>query len=415
MSLYCYDNMIILDEQVAGANGDRYVDVKRNREVAFRIERIVYERLFGHTAVRRRTPYLRSLETGTISYREFFSLTCAAEVPYPLFLAPADYIEKEISSYEKKVFYGVHKEQLSLATRGDLELADISLILKDLTRKQTMLRKHIQEANPYPNLYKNSRLSLEEKAADLRKMIGYNNHLVHAQSKEETFNYLRSLLASNNIYVSLYMHHFSPQEILPALKFSGICIKDNKCPYIFLRAGDESSAIELWGRRLFTMALLLACMCNGKFGAVTMNGRSKELINDEQYELAEEFLMPKQILIDTRVNSIDDIEELAATYSVSPSALVMRLFRLNAIDTEEKNHFLNILSEKFAKIISKKGGGKQPPVEKAIVQYNSPKAVNLITGLVHSGTMSDRDARNLLYYQKGDKFNLDALAQYASS
>ena len=388
------------------------IAIKQGKEILFQINERIFIRLFDHTTVRRRSGYAGALASGSMSHSDFIMLARAAEVPYPLFLAQQSFVEEEITKFEKQVFYGVEKTQLALATRGDVELADISLILKDLTRKQGELKKHIATDNAYPNMYRRSKKSIADRAEDLRTKLGYDHAVVASQTKEQSFNYLRAALADNNVFVSMYMHNFCPQIISPKLKFSGICIKDNKCPYIFIRASDENSAVEPWGRRLFTLSLLLACMCNGKFGAVSMNGRSKDLISDDQYELTEEFLMPQTLLSKVNANNLDDVEALASTYSVSPSAMVMRLHRLGEIDKDQKDGYLDTLTEKFDRVISKKGGGKQPVVEKAISQYNSPKTVRIITDLVSSKNMSERDARNLLYYKKGDSFDLGKIAEY---
>lgn len=390
------------------------IKVTKNRHTLFQVPKEVYCLLFDHTVARRRDPYLVSIQENSIRYSDLKNLCKAAEIPYPLLLAPIDVIEREIAKFEKMVFYGVSKSELALSSRGNVKLADISLILKDLTRKQSLLRKHVASDNTFPDYFKRRKLDITEKVYELSELTGYRAQDVATLSKEATFNHLRGLLAEKNIYVSLYMHNFCPQQISPNLKFSGICIKDKKCPYIFVRAGDENSAVELWGRRLFTLALLLACMCNGKFGTVSLDGRSRDLIDDNQYMLAEELLMPSCQLLEKKVASILDIKELSDTFSTSPSAMVMRLFRLKIISDDEKNAYLDILNEDYTKLISQKDGGRRPSVEKAVTQYNSPRLVKTVTDLVISGGMSERDARNLLYYKKGDSFSLEGLTQYAA-
>ena len=252
------------------------------------------------------------------------------------------------------------KTNLSIFSRGDIVLADISLILKDLTRKQGMLRKSIKDNCELPGVYLKSKLSNKEKADALRELIGYDISEIVGKNKEKSFDYMRGLLEQKNIFVSLYMHNFSPQIIDKKLHFSGICIKDNKCPFIFIRAGDEDSSVEPWGRRLFTLALMLSCMTNGKFGAVTLDSRSRDLITDSQYQIAEEFLMPSEQFEFSKIHTLKDVKELATNYSVSPSAMTMRLFRLKIIEEYDKDTYLTILTEEFNEMISKKGGGRMP-------------------------------------------------------
>lgn len=392
---------------------DDLITVKRGKVNQYQIRRDVFELLFNHTVVRRRAGFKRALETGLMTLDDFMSLTLAGEVPYPLFFAPLDHVKRVIAEYEKIVFYGVSKEQISIASRGDIELADISLIVKDITRKQSFMKTGIDSNNDLPGRFKKDRRPLGDKAAELRSIIGYDITTVHSQrTKEQTFNYLRESIASNHVYTSIYVHNQCPQNIAKNLQFSGIALNDKKSPYIFIRTSDENSVIEPWGRRLFTLSLLLGCLCSGKYGPVTLDGRARDIIRNDQYEFAEEFLMPTSLIRLEACSSLDDLKLLAEKYAVSPSAMTMRLSRLGVIDINEKEFYLDLLFREFDKAIRERAGGNSLKLEKAIARYNSPELVKTVLGQVNNGVISARDAKNLLYYKKGDSFKLSALETY---
>lgn len=160
-----------------------------------------------------------------------------------------------LDKFNKKVYFGVSKEQLSLSSRGDFSLSDISLILKDITRKQSYLKKDIESNNTISGRFSYTSKTLVEKTQEIRDIIGYDLKQVFNSSKEKTFILLDSGLAKLNVFVSLHVHNYSPQNISKALQFSGVAINDKKCPFLFIKAGDYDSKIELWGRRLFTAVL----------------------------------------------------------------------------------------------------------------------------------------------------------------
>ena len=146
------------------------------------------------------------------------------------------------------LYFGVSKNQLSISSRGDIVLADISLVLKDITRKQSYLKKFYKEKNTIPGKYRKSNKSLESKAQEVRELIGYDITKVFTLNKEESFRLLDTCLSKSNIFISLYAHHYTPQDIDKSLLFSGIAINDKYCPYLFIKAGDNDSRIELWWR-----------------------------------------------------------------------------------------------------------------------------------------------------------------------
>lgn len=389
-----------------------FINVIKNRNKLFDIDRDVFETLFDHTIARRKVKFVRALKIGTIEYDDFIKLCRLAEVPYPLFFLSIEEVRKVILEYEKKVYFGVSKDQMSIATRGELKLGDIALVLKDITRKQNFIKKYIENENELPGLFKRHKGTVVERAEMLREMMGYDIDIVAGLNKEKSYNVLNEGLAVKNVFLSLYAHNYTPQTIEQSLQFSGIAINDRKCPFLFIKAGDNNSKIELWGRRLFTAALLLSCLCSGDCGPVTMDSKSGELVGDEHFLFAEEFLMPETRFGHEPINSINDVNIVASKYSVSDSAVVMRAFRLGLIDEHEKDAYLLTLRSQWDALTSKKGGGRPLALEKAINRYNNPAVVKLVVEQYRSKSLTANDAKNLLCYKKGDSFNIDTLVSH---
>lgn len=393
----------------------KLISVKHNKATIFEIDKEVFFMLFDHTISRRSSKIDDALRSDVIKLDDFLGMTRAAEVPYPLFFLNKYQVEPIINDYEKKVYFGVSKNQISIASRGDVKLADISLIIKDITRKQGYLRKFINEETRIPGIFKNNRQSIEEKAASIRTMLNFRIEDLESFNKEKTFNHLSGLLAKLNIYISLYTDHYTPQRIDKSLKFSGIAINDKKCPFLFIKAGDIDSAIEPWGRRIFTVALLISSLCHGDFGPITMEGKSRDLteLSDKHFLFAEEFLMPKFVFEKESINSREDIYKLSVKYSVSPSAVIMRAFRLGVINDEEiKEGYLDELQQEWDRQLAKKGGGNPIAVEKAINRYNNPAVVEIILSNYRSKLLTAEAVKNLLCYKKGEKFSLSSLGNH---
>jgi len=385
------------------------IEVKKNHDNIFNLDKDVFELLFNHTIARRKAKFICALTSNAIQYDDFIKLSRTAEVPYPLFFLEKNVIKKIIAEYEKLVYFGVCKDQLAIASRGDINLADISLILKDITRKQNFLKKYMNNKNSISGIYKRTRMNIVEQAQAMRDLLGYDIDKIEKLSKEKTFNFLDYGLANNNVFISLYAHHYTPQEIDKSLQFSGIAINDKKCPFLFIKAGDNDSKIEPWGRRLFTAALLISCLCHGECKPVTMDGKSINLVDDFHYIFAEEFLMPEFYIKNETCSSIYDIHRLATRYSVSPAAITMRLFRLNIINELDKDDYLNWLHNDWAKTTLEKGGGNPLGLEKAINRYNNRAVVKTIVDRYSSKDITFREVKNLLCYKKGDSFNIKAL------
>lgn len=288
-------------------------------------------------------------------------------------------------------------------------MSDISLILKDITRKQNYLKKEIEENNTILSRFYHASKSIIDQAQEIRQITGYEITQVFDYSKEKSFMLLDNGLSKLNVFISLHVHNYSPQNISSKLQFSGIAISDKKCPFLFIKAGDNDSKIELWGRRLFTAALLLSCLLHSDCRPVTMDGGCRDLITNHHYQFAEEFLMPESYFKEEICSSLIEVDQLARKYSVSPSAIVMRLFRLDKINEETKDAYLTDLNKKWEELRKNKGGGKKMKIATAILRYNNRAVVSKLLTRYDKKALNISDFRNLLCLKKGEHFDLEAL------
>ncbi len=205
------------------------------------------------------------------------------------------------------------------------------------------------------------------------------------------------------------MKDYSPQVIEKRLQFSGIAINDKKCPFLFIKAGDYDSKIELWGRRLFTAVLLTSCLLHKDCRPVTMDSTCKEIIRNMHYLFAEEFLMPQIHFKAETCSSIEDVYNISTKYSVSPTSVLMRLYRLNIITHETLDSYYEKLLDEWNRQKSIPHGMNEISPIKAINRYNNHAIVDIIIHQHSVGAINSQKARNLLCFKKGEKINLEVL------
>jgi hypothetical protein len=160
-----------------------------------------------------------------------------------------------------------------------------------------------------------------------------------------------------------------PQAIPKRARFSGICIRDKKVPFLFVNNGDHRDSLEPTGRRLLTLALLTVCLARGKFKPVAYSDQSDDPIDNREYEIAEEMLMPAASVAGLEVSSLDDIKAHANTYCVTPSAFLMRARRVGLLDAVTARDYLAVLREEFRN--RPKTQARQPKPVNALRKYNS--------------------------------------------
>ena len=76
-----------------------------------------------------------------ISIRKLKELCTKANFLYPLLLVDSAYVREISYNYEKRVYAGTDRATVSIACGNEINLADISLILRDIAHKQEVFNK----------------------------------------------------------------------------------------------------------------------------------------------------------------------------------------------------------------------------------------------------------------------------------
>lgn len=344
--------------------------------------------------------YTNTLSKRTVSFAEFTHLARKADIPYALFFAPKNQVEENLKRKTDILLAGVTKDIFSMNSRGTVQLRDIELIVKDLLRKQSLLKKHDPHLpnNEIVSSLKGSRKSVEEQAELLRTGIGIDLDHIASLSKEKTFDYIASLLEEKNVFISQSTKAYMPQNIQNSVKFSGICVKDTKVPFIFLNNKDDSKSFEPAGRKVLTLILLYVCLSKAKFSALSYDEQSKDLINDIEFRIAEEILMSRARMKELPLDNLEQIKDASQVLSVTPSALIMRMRHVGTLGDEQAYQYLNDLRSQFA-LLSPPTGRSPKPIN-AFKKYNGVGYSKAIFRLIDSNKISRTDARRILFLNK---------------
>lgn len=384
------------------------VTVGKARADSIVIDGKVYRDLFEDSHVYGMADYRRSLETGQITFLNLRELARKADIPYSLFFAPEKLVQAHIQRKSDLLLAGTSKDTFSLNSRGTVEIRDVELIIKDILRKQTLPKRTLKEAdNAIVGMLRGSKLTVPQQAARVRDALGIDLAHIGTLNKNKTFDYLVGLLGQHNIFVSQSSVGHMPQTIQQHVKFSGMCIKDKVYPFIFLNNKDEEPSFEPQGRKILTLMLLLVCMTKAKFSAVTYSERAKDLIKEKEFEIVEEILMPAADLASVSIESMDELVAYANQYSVTPSAFLMRLRRLERIGTTEAEGYFEMLKDEYANRTSH--GFSHPTETTAFLKYNGAPYSVKVFELIDRGAINKSDARRILLQNRKKVTFLDEL------
>ena len=359
----------------------------------------IYRSLFDNSVVHRYKKYEDTLAKKSILFADLATLSRKADIPYALFFAPKAVVKKNVDRKNKELLQGVTKSTFSLNSRGSIELRDIELIVKDLLRKQGLLKTYKKVGdNKLLGCIRGSRLSVVGQADIVRGITSIDNSAMRSMSKKRTLDYLIYLLENQNVFVSQSSRFFMPQLIHDSTTFSGVCIRDRKFPFVFLNNKDELKSFEPEGRKIFTLTLLAVCVAKAKFSPISYNDQSKNLIVDNLYRVTEELLMPEGSVRRITITSLNDLKSESDLFSVTPSALLMRLQRFKLLDAPTIREYRSTLKDEFNKASPRKA--RTPKAVNGFKKYNGPAYSKAVLELVDNGRITKREARRVLMQNK---------------
>lgn len=355
------------------------------------IDSEVFELLFDNSVVRAYKGYTKAQSSGHITFGVLVKLARQAEIPYPLFFAPLDVVAAQVNLKTQKLLQGVKKTTFSLNCRSTVELADVELIVKDLARKQGLVKKLDSglRRNPIVGMLTKSRGSAEHDACALLSALGVTTEAIQAtKNKARAAELLITHLEANHILVSQSVNGYMPQTLSKA-KFSGLTVKDTKVPYIFLTGGSHGEEEEPVGRQVFTLCLLAVLVARRLFVPVTMDARRIKSAPRPEYEIVAEMLMPATQFLQRSLSSLEEIGAAAEQFKVTPSAVVVRAAHLKRLDRGVADAYLAELARAFAARPKSRAG--TPKAVTAIRKYNGREFSVRMLDALDSGRMTPNE------------------------
>lgn len=372
------------------------------------VERDVFVALFHNSVMAGRAGVRDALAGKPLGFKKFVELARGAEIPYPLFFAPLDVVEEQVRMKTEKLMAGFTQSSFSMHSRSRVELRDIELIVKDLRRKQDLLRRYDQTLvrNELVGLVKKSRRPVAEDAVRIAKKLGLDLGAVRKpRKKEDALTALVNQLEAKQVLVSQSTRLHMPQLMPKGAKFSGITIKDKKVPFIFLASGDEGEGFEPAGRRVFTLMLLTVLIAQGTFAPVTYAGHTKDPKSPRAYEITAELLMPAADMRTMEFPDLDAVVEASNVFKVTPSAVTMRAWRLKLVAYDKFSAFMDELLK--ARPGSSDGPRNQPLRVNALKKYNGAECSRRMLGILDAGHLNPTEFRRIVLLNKMSASGID--------
>lgn len=337
---------------------------------AVQIDRKVFTLLLDNSVAGTYVEYERTLKSGSIKLRKLEELCRHGDIPLPLFFAPLALVRAQVTAKTSKLLAGVSKDTFSIGSRAKVELREVELLVKDLIRKQELVRKHDSTLvkNEIVGVISKAGSTPDEDAAKLMAAIALSNEAIRSCSKKaDALELIIDRLEAKQVLVARSVPNYMPQR-LSHVKFSGMTIRDNNVPFIFLAGGDHGDHQEPVGRTVFTLALMTVLIGRRVFAPMTWDGGSAETKLGREYDIAGSMLMPAEHLKSMRLTSLDDMKQASNEFKVTASAVVVRAMRLGLIRTDVAMRHLEELRHQFAEL-PKGGPRNQINPENAVRKY----------------------------------------------
>ncbi|MEV7398619.1 hypothetical protein [Aeromicrobium sp. NPDC092404] len=365
------------------------------------IERDVFIALFSNSVVSTYAGVRNTLDGKPLPFKEFLNLANKAEIPYPLFFAPKGVVEEQVRLKIKKLMAGFTKSSFSMHSRHKVELRDVELIVKDLLRKQELLRRYDDTLvkNDLVGLLNRSRGPVVQDAGRLMAAVGFTrSELRTARTKEAALELLIARLEGKQVLVSRSAQHHMPQEMPPHAKFSGMTIKDKKVPFIFLATGNEGEHLEPAGRKLFTLVLLTVLIAEGTFAPVNYDGHTKDEASPRAYQLTAEILMPAAEIGPMKFPDLQSVKDAADKFKVTPSAIAMRARRLGRLDRDTFSTYMDELQNEYENRPKQVMSSARPV--NALKKYNGVECSRRMLSILDSGHITQNEFRRIVLFNK---------------
>lgn len=356
------------------------------------IDHAVFTMLLDNSVAGTYVGYEKALQSRSIRFADLVDLSRKGDIPYSLFFAPFPLVQAQVAAKTKKLLDGVSKDSFSIGSREQVELRDVELIVKDLIRKQELLKKHDDSLvkNKIIGIIRKPGPSEEADAARLMSALGLSHEAIRAcRKKENALELLIERLEANQVLVSRSVQNYMPQR-LTHVKFSGMTIRDSKVPFIFLAGGEHGDYQEPVGRTIFTLTLMSVLVARRIFAPVTWDGQSTGTNVGREYDIAGAMLMPAARVRKIAPTTLTHIKDAADEFKVTASAVIVRAMRLGIISGETAQSHLEELRIEFGQR-SKPSGMSQIKPENAVRKYSGRGLSSRMLRVLDAGLISQGD------------------------
>lgn len=367
------------------------IDVLLNGE-AVSIDEAVFSALLDNSVAGTYVGYERALESRSIKFSDLEYLAEKGDIPLPLFFAPLPLVEAQVAAKTRKLLAGVSRDTFQIGTRSRVELREVELIVRDLIRKQELLKKHDDSLtrNKIVGLLRKPGISAEADAAKLMSAIGLTHEAMRScKKKESALELLIGLLEANQVLVARSVQNYMPQR-LAHVTFSGMTVRDPKIPIVFLAGGEHGDNQEPVGRTVFTLALMAVLVARRIFKPVTWDGQSTGTDLGREYDTAAAMLMPAERMRALSPVSLDDMKSAADEFKVTPSAVTVRSMRLGQINGETAQGHLEQLRREYAQRPKNTPRSKIRP-ENGVRKYAGRELSRRMLDVMDSGAISAKE------------------------
>lgn len=396
---------------------DFFIRVGKER---VRIDRRVFLALLELSPIKQYKAYADAVSENEISLTNLKMLSRKADVPYPLFFAPKDKVEKHMKDKEQNLFQKLpSKAEISLTSRGAMKIQDIELIVRDLARKQEFLKKRVLPNAVESTFIGSIAKAVKQKVANEQLALQVRDYLeidladVRKLSKDKVLSYLCKKAEDKGIFISFSSYNYMPQNIDREVGLSGVCIKDKKFPYIFIntRDGDvQPKILETSGRQIFTLMAMLVCIAMNKFVLTTKKGKAAAAGYRQVFSIVGEILIPKGDLAGVTVSTLDELKINARFFKVTPSMLLARLMELRRIAPRLAAIFRKELADE---IKAAPGNHPMQPLQTTgYGKYNGDRFSREVVRAHKGGRVSYDEAKNVLF-RKG-KMDASLFQEYST-
>lgn len=367
----------------------RQIDVVLNG-TRIPIDEAVFTVLLENSVAANYSDYKNALESSSITFDSLVALARTGDIPYVLFFAPLPVAEAQVRSKTDKLLAGVTKETFAVNSRDRVHLRDIELIVKDLMRKQELLKRNDSTLtrNRIVGLLSRPGRTIEEDAAALMEALGLSHDSIRvARSKADALEVVTARLEANQVLVSRSVPNAMPQNLTKVKgNFSGMAIRDAKVPYIFLAGGNRGDSEEPAGRMVFTLVLMAVLVAQKKFMPVTYDGSSAGTDVGPEYDIVGAILMPAKTLHGLPLGMLDDVKAAAEVLKVTPSAIAVRAMRLGMISPAAADAHLQELGREFSQ--RPRSQTRTLGTMKAVRRYNGREFSRRMLDVLDAGRIS---------------------------